>query len=365
MPPLESRDLIVAVDMAGCPNRCRHCWLGSPPNRRLPLETLARVAEAVRGWARPGESAPFFRRLTVASWYREPDYAPNYRELYRLERELSDEPARYELLSIWRLARDEGYACWAREIGTEACQSTFFGLERTTDRFVRRAGAFRDNLLATERLLAVGIRPRWQLILTEAILPELEGLGALSRSLNLEARVAALGGDFHLFLNSPSPDGEAFHLEPLRPGPEALARVPAYLAAKTLAHFGREDLADCLGRPEADWLPELLVCATPPSLAPPRLALLVNAELDVFPSISELTPWWRLGNLEADGVGAILAAHERDLPAGYRANYHLPTGELAARYGRPEGRQLYTRDDLLLRWLHLWGLDETRRDTRR
>ena len=28
----KSRKLALVVDMYGCPNRCRHCWLGRLPN---------------------------------------------------------------------------------------------------------------------------------------------------------------------------------------------------------------------------------------------------------------------------------------------------------------------------------------------
>ena len=130
------------------------------PHRVEPLlhvlgKRLAReVVRRFREWVRPGAEAPFFERIGVATWYREPDFAPNYRSLWALEQELSDEGAaqRFELLSIWRLARDESYAPWARSIGTQACQISFFGLQENTDWFTQRRGAFRDSLLATERL---------------------------------------------------------------------------------------------------------------------------------------------------------------------------------------------------------------------
>ena len=152
MPQFKSREVAVAVDMAGCPNRCRHCWLGhlcgpiilgrvggppeaeavglkkqsptgwpaplrglgalsaaalaprdkrrplapgfigqhrlgNPPNRPVPVETLRRVVEQFRRWVRPGERRPFIEKLSAHTWYREPDYAANYRELWGLEKE--------------------------------------------------------------------------------------------------------------------------------------------------------------------------------------------------------------------------------------------------------------------------------------
>jgi len=137
------------------------------------------VVQQFKEWVYPGEQEPFANPLNVMTWYREPDFASNYRELYELEKELSEgKTTRFELLSIWRLARDESYAKWVRDVGvpdkrlgtnadegTQSCQISFFGMEKTTDYFTQRRGSFRDNLVATERLLEVGIKPRWQLFL--------------------------------------------------------------------------------------------------------------------------------------------------------------------------------------------------------
>ena len=29
------KELSLVVDMYGCPNRCKHCWLGHMPNRKM------------------------------------------------------------------------------------------------------------------------------------------------------------------------------------------------------------------------------------------------------------------------------------------------------------------------------------------
>jgi len=357
--PALSPQIAVALDMAGCPNRCRHCWLGHTPNKRIPEETLREVVRAFREWKRPGTSKPFFERLSVATWYREPDFAPNYRRLWELERELCDEGAalRFELLSIWRLARDESYAPWAREIGTQTCQISFFGLEETTDWFCRRRGAFRDSLLATERLIQSGIRPRWQLFLTERLVPELEAFVALVEELDLERRVRALlpeDAPFELFIHGVCPDGEGFEIEHLRPAVDVLDVLPAYLVQKTLAYKDKASLEACLGRAEADWLPELLELDAPLAEMPGTLAFMVTPELDVYSNLGEPSPAWRLGNLR--GLDAILRRFEHDEVAGLQAMFHVPISELARSYGRPESRLLYERDDLITRWIKLWTL---------
>lgn len=363
MPPFRSREIGVALDMAGCPNRCRHCYLGSQPNRRASEETLRMVVEPFRNWVYPGEEHPFIERLTVHTWLREPDFSPNYRELWEVEKELSDPGAamRYELLSIWRLARDEGYARWAREIGTEVCQITFFGLEEATDWFTRRPGSFRDNLVATERLLDVGIRPRWQLIMTDRILPDLEGLMCLVEEMGLEERTRQLGHEFVIFIHTPGPDGEAFNIEHLRPTVDALEAIPSYLAEKTKRHFGATTLEECIGEAEATLIPRLLSVNSPPDLVRDLRVFMVTPNLDVYPNFGELMPWWRLGNLKSDSVGEIMKRFEDDQVPGLYANFHVTVSELAVRYGRRDSQHLYDSDNLISRWLRMRGEEEYRK----
>ena len=171
----------VMVDMAGCPNRCRHCWLGSHKNGNMSIDDFRWIAEQFKNWR--DETGVGIGELGFWSWWREPDYRDDYRELWQLEQELSSpgRAARYELLSIWRLARDKSYAKWAASlplsddgstkkqasIEPKACQITFGGMEESTDWFVRRKGAFNEWLLATEHLIEAEISPRWQLNVTK------------------------------------------------------------------------------------------------------------------------------------------------------------------------------------------------------
>ena len=40
--------LVLCVDLAGCPNRCRHCWIGHSPNPNLTPDDLRTMAAAFR-----------------------------------------------------------------------------------------------------------------------------------------------------------------------------------------------------------------------------------------------------------------------------------------------------------------------------
>ncbi|HUT74823.1 MAG TPA: hypothetical protein VM221_08315 [Armatimonadota bacterium] len=359
-------DIGLAFDMHGCPNRCRHCYIGIPAaaTGRMTEDDVRWTVAQFRAFRRPGEDAPLWPRIRVSTSVREPDYGDNYRRLYELENELSDLPSlrpRWELLSVWRLARDPEYAAWAHSIGVRVCQMTFFGLEKVTDWAYRRRGAFRDLLLATERLLAAGIRPRWQWFFTKRILPDLPGLIALTRELRLRERCEALGGPFTLFMHCPSPDGEAWHLEHLRP-----TAVDAHRVSACLREHGEEQILRPLGEPEGR-IAHLLYGEHKPTstaigdrvLEGNHLWLDILPGFDVYSNLGELTPAWRLGNLKTDGVAAVIDTLENNSTPALRAYFRVPVSELARRYGRPRGRRLYVPDDLKSRWAIMWAQDNS------
>jgi hypothetical protein len=351
--PLIPKHIGIAMDMHGCPNRCRHCYIGPLPGGSLSEGDLRWAAGRFRQYVRPGEATPYFERLSVSSWVREPDYSDDYERLAALEGELSDgPPVRCELLSIWRLARDPKYARWARRVGPDTCQITFFGLEQTQDWFYRRRGAFGDCIAATEALLEAGMKPRWQLFLTKEILPDLGGLMGLVERMRLRERVAELGGEFAMFIHVPSFVGEGRKIAHLAATLEDTKQIPVALVESTQRHFGSQRLwvteAEAVAENLKDERP--LAYSEPQSEA--KLWLGIAANWDVFPSIGSGEPWWRMGNFKRDSLEAILAnlAQDRLLPLGL--NKPGIRRDLAQRYGDPGSQRVAgSADDLADHWL--------------
>jgi len=343
MPTQSPHTVGLAFELHGCPNCCRHCYLGRPSGSPLSLERVRDIVAQFREYRRPDELIPLSRDLKVFTWIWEPDYSDDYRSLYELECELSDGGGRrFELLSVWRLARDESYAAWAGEVGPTACQITFFGTEETNDWFYRRKGAFRDCLMATERLLAVGMKPRWQLFLTRRILPELGDLMRLVDQLRLRERVQELGGELDMFLHTPGPDGEARYLEHLRPTLDEVedGAIPAELLAASRKHFGRETLwnteAELIAEimAENDELPYGLWPADP-------LCFFIRNDLGVYTNLGPMEPGWKLGNLGADSVASVVDSFVNNRPLAYATAHSIPVRQLVQRYGSSTSTRIY------------------------
>jgi hypothetical protein len=355
--PALPQQIGVAVDVAGCPNRCRHCYLGSGPNDGLPRDLLGEVADALWTWSRPGEAAPLFERVDVLSWYREPDFSDDYRQLHDLCVSLSRRPTRrYELLSMWRLARDPGYAAWAAAVGPRVCQMSLFGMAERTDHFHRRRGAFDDVLTATERLLSAGMIPRWQVFLTKLGLSDLDGIMGLVDSLRLRQRVADLGGEFVIFCHPPGPDGDGWGIEDIRIDSGDLDLIPESLLESTRAHLG--------GIPweaESALTEKIRSGMAVEPYVPAQTWLFINATCDVFCNYGELDPYWRLGNFWSDPVDALIRVFETETPPGLHAAFNAERAELADRHGRRDSSRLYSPGDLVSRWLHLHVRDSAPR----
>jgi hypothetical protein len=186
--------VIVALDMAGCPNRCKHCWIGVSQNGNLNKDDLYYVAKEFRKIASNSE---------IASWYREPDYLDNYEELWNIENNLSDNLSvnHFELMSYWRAVRDNKHVPWLKKMGVNSCQLTLWGGKEKTDYYAKT-------------------------------------IEEIINFMDLEERCKKTGKEFSLFVHQGSCDGENGKLYDIRVTPDDLDKIPERLIQYTLKHFG-------------------------------------------------------------------------------------------------------------------------------
>lgn len=336
---MKFQSMTVCLDMRGCPNRCRHCWLGCTPNGHMPVSELADAAQAFR---------PYTRCLEVYDWYREPDYPENYQEMWRLCGKLSDrQTPHYELISSWRMARDPQYAPWLSGLGLRAAQLTLFGGEKTTDYCTGRKGAYGDILAAIESLLQHQISPRIQVFVTKKNIGELAEVEKLLAKLDLESRCRSFGGEFAFFLHQGSCDGENEKQYGAWVTPDDLPKIPPALAAYTLKYFGKSRLEEVFGRTEQSLVEELREDASTASYVTENPVFYVDRNFDVYPNVAAPAPYWRLGNLKADGPKAILENYIQSRSTAQHRRLTVPIGEMVRQCGDPSSRRLFTKGDYI------------------
>jgi hypothetical protein len=353
MPIFKNKEVSFTFDLYGCPNRCRHCWLGCATGQRLPKNEAYNEFEIIREHVDSGSERPHLEKVKYfGSWFREPHYSDDYKELYEAELKYNhgfSTDKDYELLSIWRLANDEGYAKWAKEVfGAERCQITFFGMEESNDWFYRRKGAFRDAIAATERLIEVGIKPRWQLIQTKEIIPELGSFLKLVDKLRLRDRVAALGEPFDLFMHDPGPSGEARKIEHLRLTRDDMQKIPRELDEYMIHHYGKpvhyhteKYWMDIITKEEEN--PIGFTC-------PDKLWFYVTTDWNVFSNIDSgtLEPWRRLGNLKTDKLADIFCTFRENGNIAFDTLDRMSAREIASSLGKQGSNKIYmSKSDLI------------------
>ncbi len=224
-------------------------------------------------------------------------------------------------------------------------------MEDCTDWGMRRKGAFRDLLKATERCLAVGISDRS--VNSSRYRTALAAVSDKTVSQRAGRVYEADNGVQHikLFYRRYFAGGLWNEIENERLEKVDLRYIPDEMTALS------RDSISMLGRPECDLLGELLLDNTPPNVSANFPCVSVDADYNVYPNIAEPTKWWCLGNLKTDGVGTILKAYFDGTMPGMVANKTIPVSELAQQYGNPDSTKLYARDDLVCRFLHQWGED--------
>ncbi len=325
---MNNKTLSLAVDMYGCPNRCKHCWLGHMPNKKMEAGSDEWIIDYFK---------PYFERISFYSWLREPDFCDDYRERWQRDIELSVNisPERYELASFWRIVRDPEYVGFLREVGVKTVQLTFFGLDKMTDTYVGRPGAFRELLEATELLIANKIAPRWQAFIYEENKEEIVALLELSEQLKLKERCQAFGAEFRFFVHSGGCDGENCNQYNIWIEKENIpqALIPYYLNYESL-------------------LTEKECCELLREDATHRVhhngdvvVLLISNSFDVFFNFTHMSEEWKIGNLKTDSrEDLIRRILQEDIPALKLAK-EVTMQELAARYGDAHSNKAFGLND--------------------
>lgn len=332
--------ITLCLDMCGCPNRCRHCWVGHSPNGALTDADLEWTAAQFR---------PFAKKLIVYDWYREPDFSDRYRQRWQLCDRLSDGPRdHFELASVWRLARDPDYPRWLVQQGVPLVQLTLFGGEEKTDFYTGRKNAYRELCQAIDILLAHRIGVRLQVFVNQDTLPDLPAVEALIAEKDLEARCAAIGKPFSCFLHQGSCDGENLQWYPRWVTPADLEKIPPRLAEYTLRHYQKERLEQVFGRTERDLFAELAEDHTTRSYVEKEPTFYINKDFEVCPNLSTPGPIWRLGSLKTDGPQAVLEAYLQSESPAQRARLTVPLSQIVRAAGDPDSQRLFSKGDYIL-----------------
>lgn len=336
---MKFNEITVCLDMYGCPNRCKHCWLGTTPNGNMSVSEIEFAAEQFRLYT---------DCFQIYDWYREPDYRDNYHELYRLCNQLSDKPIEhFELISFWRLVRDEKYVKWLSSLGLQKAQLTIWGSQETTDFYIGREGAYTEILESIEILLKNKISPRIQTFINKSNINELIHVENLIQRLDLEERCRSFGGEFSFFLHQGSCDGENEKLYDMRVTPEDLKHIPELLEKYTLSHFNKSKIMDVFGRTEQSLYEELVQDYSTASYVSDSPVFFIDKDFNVYPNITAPAPHWCLGNLKRHGAKIVLENYVENNSAAQRTRLTVPICDIVKAQGDSTSQRLFSKNDYI------------------
>ncbi|MDR0946517.1 MAG: radical SAM protein [Ruminococcus sp.] len=281
---------------------------------------------------------PFTDNLTVDSWYREPDYLPEYKRLWEIERELSDSKRvpHWELLSVWRAARDPEYVPWLKSLGVNACQVTLFGGREKTDFYTGRKGAYDEIISAIEQLINAEITPRIQVFINQDNIGDLQAVVDLIREMQLFA-----------FVHQGSCDGENAKLYDIRVTPKDLEQVPPLLIDYSLKHFNKDNFIDVFGKTERELYAELSSSTEIGGTVTDTPTFYVDKDFNVYPNITTPSKYWLLGNLRTDDAETVLCRYLNDESTAQCVRKTVSVGELVKSCGDFESEKLFSKGDYI------------------
>ncbi len=325
---MNNKSLILAVDMYGCPNRCRHCWIGHMPNTQMDQDADVWIVNYFK---------PFFHKITYYSWLREPDFCNDYRERWRRDTQISvnAKPERFELASFWRLVRDPDYVLFLKETSVKRVQLTFFGMEEMTDQYVGRKGAFQELLKATDILIANQIAPRWQAFINEENKDQIVQLMDLMNTLQLKARCASFGENFEFFVHCGSCDGENRKLYNIRIEKD---HIPEKIRPYYLDYNKTVTEQECC---------ELLKEDTSHVIYhnKEQIVLYVSNTFDVYFHFTHMTEAWKIGNLKDTSPEEMVRKITEEDTDALNAAKNITIKTLVERYGNIHSKKTFFIED--------------------
>jgi hypothetical protein len=338
----------LAVEVAGCPTVCRHCWAQGTPYGEMPLEDAAYVLDAAaEACAGEGLALAAYPMHEVAAHSRAPEVLRLFADrvgAHELE-PLSTTGVPLAVRDDWRELLET-----ARELGTTTVWLALHGAPADHDRVVNRPGAYQETKVAAARIHAAGLRVGCNVFVTKANLERFDELAGAVDGLDLDEESWEPAAFY------PTRRGRRYGV--LQPGLDDLGPVAERVHSRT--SLWREHWTRLSDFAEASWMRKALDGGWPSTNGAPAARLVCRPNLDLHAGNAGLYGA-KHGNLRRDGARAVLQSALAAEPTGDAELFFGPARppaahELAERHGNPEGREVhFAAASMRNRWLERWS----------
>jgi hypothetical protein len=344
MPSSSVPELLVLVEVAGCPTTCMHCWALGGNYGAMPLADAAFVLEQLERFCR--DRALSYAAYPMHEVTAHPE-APAVIRLFFSDPEMPYDPILTPGTPLASRQDWDDVIRAARECGAHALWVAFHGFGGEHDRQLNRPGAFDETCLAVRRAQESGLSTGANVFLTRPSLREFDRLLDTLRELRLDD--VAIGPARY------TPTARGRRYEALRP--ELADLLPLAEGVLELSEFHWDAWRNLAAFTEAAWTRQALMGAWPPSdrACQPSHNLVCRPNLDLY---TGTTGGYRTrhGNLRLDDAQAVLERALAHGPVTEEAIYFpgpsMSTATLAASHGNPGGQRIYFEPaSLRYRWL--------------
>jgi hypothetical protein len=351
-------EVMLYVEVAGCPTVCQHCWAQGVPYPAMPLSDITSVLEQANAACKAaGVSFSAYPMHEVAAHPEASAVLRLFNDFHSDRSHDADRPL-YEPLSTTGVPlalRPDWQAVLAtcRELGTSVVWPAVHGYQATHDRMVHRAGAYEETLLGIDRARLARMEVGCNVFLT------CENVGEFDMMIAdlLEHGVTQFAVEVASYL----PTARSRRYEALRPTLADLEPLLERVQKLPGPFFHNERWLHLDARTERSYVRQALEGAwrSPVEPAWEGLYLVCRPNFDLYWGVAGRYRR-RYGNLRRDDVQRILQAavledREHSEDALWIDVDPIPqTRALAEQYGDPEGQRIHLEaESLRRRWLDL------------
>ncbi len=322
------KKLDLVVDMYGCPNRCKHCWLGHIEHSRMSDNADEFIVNYFK---------PYFDEIVFYSWMREPDFVNSYEERWERDKSLSvgGVPQRFELASFYRLCRDEHYVHFLKKVGVKEVQLTFFGMEEMTDKYVGRKGSFKELMTAANILMENGIIPRYQVFINEENKNEIVRLIEYLKENRELQKCDDKVIPFKLFIHEGSCDGENRKLYDIKISKNDIPKelIEYYLGYDEL--YSERECCEMLMNDRSSYVYHNA----------DEIVLYITSDFSVYYNFTNMSENWKIGNMKEEEAGELVKKIISENTFALNKAREITLGELVKRYGDFKSDKAFSLDD--------------------
>ena len=347
-------EMMLHVEVMGCPTACQHCWVVGRNYQAMPVEDISWVLQEVHRFCRVHD-------ISIDGWpMHEVTAHPQASQVIKLFHDLWNVSfLPLPTTGVPLVAGDTWYQIIEalRSIGSHTLWFAFHGANEIHDRDVMHQGAYGKSLRAIELARQAGMNTGCNLFLTKENVQQFSQLVADLQS----AGIQQISMEVYGF----TPNARGRHTEPLRPEWRDVQPLVEMLDSIPETQLWRRFWQESPHTHTESWYVNQALKGMWPAEPEARsLYLVCRPNLDLYRGVAG--QYNKLyGNLRRDGLDEVLsrALADGDYPYDeiwFQRDALLPIQELAANFGNAQSQHIH----MYHRSIRHWWLDCARRATR-